>query len=261
MLEILKTQQSHANYSTSAMENGTGAMENRDHFKNGASMKNLMSRGSIIISIGFFLLIFFFLLTGCSKPTPIDVNSDNLEEYVSIGVNKHLDRAVKLNAITQYQRAPIRTSTESFKEIAQKYAADGATLHPNLTYKIKYLEGGVDGREKECEAMAYSVVKDGKLLGSGVVFSEVLATTAWEKIWAFGDNSIGGVVINWKSAIFGLIVILLVAWFGSRLVLGYASTLSPKRPQNECPRCGNQRFTVNAGEFFRCINCNNVWKK
>jgi ribosomal protein S27AE len=146
-----------------------------------------------------------------------------LEEYVSIGVNKHLD---------------------------------GATLHPNLTYKIKYLEGGVDGREKECEAMAYSVVKDGKLLGSGVVFSEALATTAREKIWALGDNAI----INWKGVIFGLIVVLLVVWFGSRLVFGYASTLSQKRPQNECPRCGNQRFTVNAGDFLRCINCNNVWK-
>jgi hypothetical protein len=169
-------------------------------------------KNSGIILKGLFLLgifaVFNSLMTGCSKPVPIDVNSDNLEEYVSIGVNKHLDRAVKINAITQYQRKPIRTTTESFKVIAQKYAANGATLHPNLTYRIKYVGGVIIDSEQECEAMAYSVVKNGKLYGSGVVFSEALSR-AWAKTWIMGDNH-KDTGINWPVWI-GFILLVLMS--------------------------------------------------
>ena len=187
------------------------AMVAENHFKNGANLRIRMSRRNIIISIEGILLMFFFLLTSCSQPTPIDVSSDNLEDNVSIEVNKHLDRAVKLNAIAQYQREPVQTSIESFKSVAQKYAADGATLHPNLTYKIKYWK--ISG-EKECDAIAYSVVKDGKLYGSGVVFSEAV-DRAWASTWAMGDN-IKDTGINWPVWI-GFILLMLMTPFLIRL--------------------------------------------
>jgi len=238
------------------------AMEAGTISKNGASLKSRMSRGNIIISIGFFLLMFFFFLTGCSKPIPIDVNSDNLEEHVSIGVNKHLDRAVKLNSIKQYQRVPIRTSTESFKEIAQKYAADGATLHPNLTYKIKYVGGTMSDSDKECEAMAYSVVMNGKLYGSGVVFSEAVSR-AWAKTWAMGDNH-KDTGVNWPVWI-GFILLVLMSPFLIRLLGG---SLRPKQLQNRCSRCGNfcnpqwHRHRADDGSvFWHCTKCNNHWEE
>ncbi|MDR1200252.1 MAG: hypothetical protein LBL58_01295 [Tannerellaceae bacterium] len=170
-------------------------------------MKSLEIIFKALFLSGVFV-VFNFSMTGCSKPVPIDVNSDNLEEYVSIGVNKHLDGAIKSNVITQYQREPVHTTTESFKAIAQKYVADGATLHPNLTYKIKYVGGTIVDSEQECEAMAYSVVKDGKLYGSGVVFSEAVSR-AWAKMWAMGDNN-KDTGVNWLVWI-GFILLMLMS--------------------------------------------------
>ena len=179
-----------------------GVMEAENKFKHGAGLK---SRRGKLVNTGFFLLMFFLLLTGCSKPTPIDISNNNLEEYVSIEVNKHLDRAVKYTVIIQYQQEPIHTSIESFKVIVQEYVADGATLHPNLTYKINYL-GGTSG--KECEAMAYSIVRNGKLYGSGVVVSEAISR-AWAKTWVMGDYS-KDTGVNWPVWI-GFILLMIMS--------------------------------------------------
>jgi uncharacterized membrane protein YphA (DoxX/SURF4 family) len=60
MLEFLKTQQSHANYSTSAMEADTIS-------KNGRSSKSQMSRGNFLRKICFVLLAIVFIFSGCEK--------------------------------------------------------------------------------------------------------------------------------------------------------------------------------------------------
>ena len=239
----------------------SSTMETRDHLENGASLKSLMSRGYILVNIEFFLLMFFFLLTGCSNFTPIDVNSNNLEEHVLIEANKQLDRAVKFGVIKQYQQEPIQTSAESFKTIVQKYVDDGATLHPNLTYKIKYLGGTITDSEKECEAMAYSVVKDGKLCGCGVVCSEAISR-AWSKTWTIGGVS-KDTGVNWPVWI-GFILLMLMSPFLIRL---FGGTLRLKQPQNRCPRCGNicpphyRHRADDGGAFWHCLKCNKIWEE
>ena len=261
---------------TEATADRSSAMESRDHSKNAASPKSQTSRGNIIISTGFFLLMFFFLLAGCSKPTPIDVSDDNLEEYVSIGVSKHLNGAVILDAITQYQRAPICTSTESFEEIAQKNLADGATLHPNLTYKIKFVGGKIFKivKDKEYEAMAYSVVKNGKLYGSGVILLEAVEY-AWIKTWVIGDDQYNhkGTSVNWPVVISIILLVLmgpsLIRLLGGFLRLlfgGFLHLIQPKN-KNRCPRCGNicpphyRRRTGDGGAFWHCLKCHKIWEE
>ena len=161
----------------------------------------------VVVFLGVFL-VFKPLMTKYSESTPIDVSGDSLEKYVSIEVNKHLDEFVSTGAIIQYQLEPIQTPIDSFRVIAQEYAADGAVLHSNLTYKIKYV-GGIDDSEKESEAMAYSVVKDGKLYGSGVVFSEAISR-AWAKRWALGYHS-KDTGVSWPIYI-GFAFVVFISW-------------------------------------------------
>ena len=152
------------------------------------SLKAQVRKVKALIGVGFFLLMSFFLLAGCFQKAPININGDNLEKLVSINVNEYLDKAVSERMIKQYQHQSIQTPIDTFRVIAQEHLEDGATLHPNLTYKIKYWGSNVFSKDKECEAMAYSFVKDGKLYGSGVVISEVIIRGV-STIYVFGDNS------------------------------------------------------------------------
>jgi hypothetical protein len=161
-------------------------MEAETILKNGASVKCRTRR------TGFFsgaLLVALFLLQGCSGFVPIDIDGQNVEELVLLEVNKQLDRAVKGVVITHYEQSSIYTPTESFEATLQKYADKGATLHPGLTYHVSYPAGMFSTAYAQCSAMAYSIIKDGKLCGCGVVFSNALEY-AWKKTWIVGNHSI-----------------------------------------------------------------------
>jgi uncharacterized BrkB/YihY/UPF0761 family membrane protein len=57
--------------------------------------------------------------------------------------------------------------------------------------------------------MAYSVVRDGKLHGSGVIFSEPVKQ-AWAKTWAIGDNH-KDTGVNWPIYI-GFVIVVFISW-------------------------------------------------
>jgi len=195
--------------------NLSGAVEAETISKHGASSKSQMSRGNILkkmcVALSVLNVMFYgILFTGCSKPTPVDVNADNLDKHLSAMVNQYLDRALTMGVIRQYQQGTIQTSTESFKSIVQQHVAEGAMLHPNLTYNIKYLGGTIFDDEKQCEAMAYSFVKDGKLYGGGVVFSEAISRS-WSSIWTIGYNSKDSGV-NWPVWIGFILLMVLSPW-------------------------------------------------
>jgi hypothetical protein len=82
----------------------------------------------VVVFLGVFL-VFKSLVTRNLEPTPIDVSGGDLEKYVSVKVNRHLDGAVESGIIEQFHQEPIHTPIDSFKVIAQKYAADGSTQH------------------------------------------------------------------------------------------------------------------------------------
>ena len=79
MVEFFKRKQLHANYGTSAMETG-------DHSKNGASPKNLMSRGNVFklffIVVTATLTISFFSCKDKDNKETNALNNDNSNNKV-----------------------------------------------------------------------------------------------------------------------------------------------------------------------------------
>jgi hypothetical protein len=102
----------------------------------------------------------------------------------------------------------VGTPLSVFEELAEKHTGDGAELYPGLTCRITYVGGVIADTELQCDAMAYYVVKDGMLTGTGAILSEPIKR-AWAQTEVIGYKAKGSGV-NWPVWIGFILVMLAV---------------------------------------------------
>jgi hypothetical protein len=136
---------------------------------NSLGTKKLKAWGIRII----FLLIVLSAVSCGKKNEPVDINGKDVISIVTDDISKQLS---ELPTIIEYKLSAVQTSENDFMEIAKKQVAHDVVLHANLTYRIKYLRWSlINKKEDQCDAMAYSVVRDGKLYGDGVIMSQTIS--------------------------------------------------------------------------------------
>jgi hypothetical protein len=126
------------------------------------------------IKIIFALLLLSAVSCGENKE-PVDINGKDVTEIVAEDVTKLFSESSR-----KYEISSVQTPENLFLEIAKRQIGQDVVLHPNLTYRITYRKWNL--KTDQCDAMAYSVVRDGKLYGDGVVLSQSII--------------IGGVITN-----------------------------------------------------------------
>jgi len=108
------------------LSNLNSTMETRDHSKNGASLKSLMSRGNFFVKICFVLLMASFILSGCSKDDDKDKESSLLiGTWESVG---YYNNMVNGNYYPETTKDPIPDTSEkiTFKKNGEgEYEANG----------------------------------------------------------------------------------------------------------------------------------------
>jgi hypothetical protein len=134
------------------------------------------------IKIIFSLLLLSTVSCGENKE-PADINGKDVTKIVAEDVTKLFSESSR-----KYEISSVQTPENLFLEIAKRQVAEDVVLHPNLTYRITYRKWNF--KTDQCDAMAYSVVRDGKLYGDGVVLSQSIN---WMEVIGYsekaGDNA------------------------------------------------------------------------
>jgi hypothetical protein len=138
--------------------------------------------------------IWFLLLAlsagSCGKSNePVDIDGKDITSIVAEDITKRLSECLRKGSIIEYELSAVQTPENLFWEIAKKQVAEDVVLHPNLTYRVKYRTWIF--KTDLCDAMAYSVVRDGKLYGDGVVLSQ---SVNWTNITGYQETSGGNIV-------------------------------------------------------------------
>ena len=119
------------------------------------------------------LLLLILCLSSCGqKAICIDINGIDLEKTVANEIDNLLTSNSRI--IVSYEQIPIHTSEQVFQNLVKENVSKEVILCPNLTYKLNYHSWW--RKEKSCEAMAYYAVKDNKIVGVGLIFSEEMSS-------------------------------------------------------------------------------------
>jgi hypothetical protein len=127
------------------------------------------------MKVMMFLLLIFVAGACSESKEPVDMDGKDASMIVTEDISGMLtDLPSHLKGIIiESEQSVIQTPEDYFQEIAKKHIADDATLYPQLTYRIKYRKTGfLKIEEVQCDAMAYSVIREGKLYGDGLVLSQ-----------------------------------------------------------------------------------------
>jgi hypothetical protein len=133
------------------------------------------------------LLLLIVVMGACSKSKePVDVSGKDAGSIVQEDISAILtDLPSHLkDIIIENEATAVQTSEDYFRKIAKTYIAGDVILYPQLTYRIKYRKSEfLNLGEAQCDAMAYSVIRDGKLYGDGLVLSQ---TVGWRNTSVIG---------------------------------------------------------------------------
>jgi len=162
------------------------------------------------------LLLLILCLGSCDqKAISIDMNGIDLEKTISTEIDSLLTSSPNSSFIVSYEQIPIHTSEQFFQNLVKENISKEVILCPNLTYKLKYLSWW--RKEKSCEAMAYYAVKDNKIVGVGLIFSEKISSA----LPAIGYEATSTNYLEWGHRAFTIILtILFLPGIWRRFVLG-----------------------------------------
>ncbi|MDR1594504.1 MAG: hypothetical protein LBS43_08500 [Prevotellaceae bacterium] len=190
------------------------------------------------IKILFLLLALFAGSCGKSNE-PVDINGKDITSIVAEDVTKLLTAFPWKGKIIEYELSAVQTPESLFLEIAGKQIAENVVLHPNLTYRIKYRKWNF--KTDQCDAMAYSIVREGKLYGDGVVLTQ---SVNWTNIIGYRETF--GVNTFWI-----LLLTLLFSIIVFRLYAKIKFDHKAKIVRVDCVKSGFGGFTLSSFESGR----------
>ena len=186
--------------------------------KNEASLKSQMSKGNTYSKTILLLLLILCFGSCGQKAINIDINGIDLEKTIAKEIDNMLTSFPNSKAIVSYKQVPIQTSEQVFQNLIKENVSKEVILYPNLTYKLNYRSSWT--KEKPCEAMAYYALKDGKLVGVGLIFSEKVDLTS-VKLPAMGYEAKSTNYFNWMyKAMTIILTILFLPGILRRFVFG-----------------------------------------
>ncbi|MDR1879450.1 MAG: hypothetical protein LBQ78_00770 [Tannerellaceae bacterium] len=154
-------------------------------------------------SMGMEAIIILLAISagGCNmKRESIDIAGKDIRPIIAEDISKQLSQWPLKNMIFDHKPSAIITPENVFLEILKEQVADDAVLHPDMTYLVTYGSGLIKAKKEECEAMAYSIVRDGKLYDDGLVLSVPFTgktnTTGYTKKARFDYTIITWIVIG-----------------------------------------------------------------